>query len=83
MKTVNDYMNAPDILAMPEYLREIHAIRRVIQDETRGMTTEQKSRYLRRQTDEMFASFGITPKYADLSGQGKLTARPYQKTALG
>jgi len=80
MKTLDDYMNDSDILAMPEYLREIHAARKMIMDETQGMAPQQKRDYLRQGTDAMFASLGITPKYADLTGQGKIQ-KPYRETA--
>jgi hypothetical protein len=36
MKPIDDYMNDPDVLKMLEYLREIHAARRMLQDKTRG-----------------------------------------------
>jgi hypothetical protein len=44
-KTLEDYMNDPDIIDEPMYLREIHAIRFKIQDETKGMTFEQRRTY--------------------------------------
>ena len=38
MKTLNDYMNDPDIINEPMPLREVHAIRLMIYDETKDMT---------------------------------------------
>jgi hypothetical protein len=78
MKTVDDYMHDPDILMMPEYLREIHAIRRAIQEETRDMTSKEQSAYIHQGALKALAAVGVTPRYADLSGQGKLQA-PYKK----
>jgi hypothetical protein len=58
---------------MPEYLREIHAVRRVIADETAGMTIEETNEYLRKKTGKAFADLGLPPpQYADLSGQGRI-----------
>jgi hypothetical protein len=78
MKTVDDYMKDPDILETPEYLREIHAIRRVIQEETRDMTSVEQDAYIHQEALEALAAVDVTPRYADLSGQGKLQA-PYRK----
>jgi hypothetical protein len=44
-KTLDDYMNDPDIINEPSALREVHAIRLMIQDETRGMTAEERTAY--------------------------------------
>jgi hypothetical protein len=49
MKTIQEYMNDPRLLNDPgmaealEPVREIHAARLMIQDETAGMTAVQKS----------------------------------------
>jgi hypothetical protein len=54
MKTVNEYMNDPRILNDREIMeaswciREIHAIRLKIQDETRTMTPEELDDYYRK-----------------------------------
>jgi hypothetical protein len=77
MKTIEDYLHDPEIEKMPEYLREIHAARRLIQDETAGMTVAEETEYHRKQAEKLFAGFGLPPpQYADLSGQGKL--KPHQ-----
>ena len=50
-KTVKDYMNDPRILndrgvmEAPRCIREIHAIRLKIQDETAGMTATERTEY--------------------------------------
>ena len=82
MKTIQDYMNDPRLLndsGMAEALepvREIHAARLMIQDETAGMTAAQKSECLKKNTLAMFASMGLPPpQIVNLSGQGKLKPR--------
>ena len=79
MKTVQDYLNDPRILNDPdmaealEPVKEIHAIRLKIQDETAGMSFEEKATLRKRKADAMFASLGLPPpEYVNLSGQGKL-----------
>jgi hypothetical protein len=37
-KTINDYLNDPDLVNEPEALREVHAIRLKIHDERKEMT---------------------------------------------
>jgi hypothetical protein len=75
MKTIDDYMNDPEIVKMPEYLREIHAARRMIQDETRDMSPEKQGVYIHNEAISALAAVGIIPRYADFSGQGKLKPR--------
>jgi hypothetical protein len=56
MKTVQEYMNDPRItndpglMAAPEELRIIHAARLRLQEETAGMTTAERSAYLKKKT---------------------------------
>jgi hypothetical protein len=71
MKTINDYLNDPSLVNEPIALREIHAVRLMIHDETKNMTTEEKRAYHdnnRKETDACFARLGVTPQYADFSG---------------
>jgi hypothetical protein len=82
MKTIQEYMNDPRILNDPlmenalEPVKEIHAIRLKIQDETAGMTVAEESEYRRKKAERLFAEFGFpSPHYVDLSGQGKLQPR--------
>ncbi|MDR1216395.1 MAG: hypothetical protein LBK25_06915 [Treponema sp.] len=47
----------------------------MIHNETKDMTIEEKRAYHnnnRKEMDAYFARLGVTPKYADFSGQGKL-----------
>jgi hypothetical protein len=82
MKTVQDYLNDPRItgdpglMSSPEEIKTIHAIRLKQQDETAGMSFEEKAAFHRKKTDAMFTSLGLPlPQYVNLSGQGKLTPR--------
>ncbi|MDR1174058.1 MAG: hypothetical protein LBK83_01135 [Treponema sp.] len=75
MKTIDDYMNAPEIVKMPEYLREIHAARRMIQDETKDMLPEEKGAYIHNEAISALAAVGIIPRYADFTNHGKLKSR--------
>ena len=45
MKTLNDYLNDPELANEPSALREVHAARLMIQDETKGMTAEERTVY--------------------------------------
>jgi len=44
-KTLDDYMNDPDIINEPLALREIHAIRLMLYDETKDMTASEHTAY--------------------------------------
>jgi hypothetical protein len=78
MNTVQDYLNDPRItgdqglMRGPEEIRTIHAIRLKQQDETAGMSFEEKTALHRKRTDAMFASLGMPPlQYVNFAGQGK------------
>jgi hypothetical protein len=82
MKTIQEYMVDPRMLndsAMTDALepvKEIHAIRLMIQDETAGMSASEKSAYHKQGATALFVSLGLPPpKYVNLSGQGKLEPR--------
>ena len=85
MKTVADYMNDPRLLNDPEMagalepIREIHAVRLMLQDETIGMTATEKVAFINARGKETLAKLGLTPKIINLSGKGKL--KP--KAAIG
>lgn len=44
-KTYEDYYNDPDIINEPSALREVHAIRLMIQDRTKDMTPAERTAY--------------------------------------
>jgi len=82
MKTIADYLNDPRILNDPqmfealEPVREIHAARLMIQDETAGMAIEERSAYHKQNIAAFFSSLGLPlPQYVNMTGQGKLTPR--------
>jgi len=62
-KTLDDYLNDPDLANEPQSLREVHAARLMIQDETKGMTVAERTTYYHEGAKATFARLGITPKY--------------------
>jgi hypothetical protein len=48
MRDFQDYMNTPEIVGEPLFLREIHAARLKLQDETRGMSAPELADYYNR-----------------------------------
>jgi len=68
--TVKDYMNDPRILEdremmeAPECIREIHAIRLKLQDETEGMTPEEHADYVNKKGEEILARWGLEHLYS-------------------
>jgi hypothetical protein len=81
MKTIDDYMNDPRILNDPdmagalEPVREIHAARLMLQDETAGMSGTEKIAFINARGREILARNGLTPKIVNYAGQGKLKPR--------
>ena len=55
-KTLDDYLNDPDLVNEPTALREVHAARLFIQDETQGMTTAERTAYYNEAAARFFAS---------------------------
>lgn len=55
-KTLDDYMNDPDIINEPSALREVHAARFMIQDEIKDMTAEERTAYYHEAAKRFFAS---------------------------
>jgi hypothetical protein len=82
MKTMQDYMNDPRMLNDPymakafEPVKEIHAARLMIQDETAGMTAAEKAAYHKKNVAALFSSRGLPlPERVNFPGQGKLKPR--------
>jgi len=81
MKTVQDYLNDPRLLNDPamlgalEPVREIHAARLKIQDETAGMTVAERVAFLNSGAEAFLAPMGKTLCH-DLAGKGKLEYVP-------
>jgi hypothetical protein len=72
-KTLDDYMKLPALAGEMEAMREIHAVRLMIHDETKDMTAEEKRAYFHKGTVDCFARLGVTPRYADFSTSGAVT----------
>ena len=47
-KTLDDYLNDPELADEPSALREVHAIRLMIRDETKDMTAAERTAYFQR-----------------------------------
>jgi hypothetical protein len=82
MKTLEEYLDDPRILNDPdmenalEPIRELHAIRLKIQDETTGMSAGEKNEFFKRKTESAFAEMGLPPpQYVNFAGQGKRSGR--------
>ena len=62
-KTIDDYMKDPDLANEPAALREIHAARLMIQDEIKGMTTEERTAYYHEAASRFLVNAGsVTTK---------------------
>lgn len=55
-KSLEDYMNDPDIINEPMPLREIHAIRFMLADKNRGLTFEERQK----RADEIIEKSGLS-----------------------
>ena len=66
MKTLDDYMNDPEIINEPMALREIHVIRFMTQDITWEMAFEEKKMFYEAAAERFFASTGKPIPYAEL-----------------
>jgi hypothetical protein len=83
MKTTKEYMNDPritndpEMMAAPDPIREIHAIRLKHQDETAGMRPEEIVEYYNKKSAVFFSKFGLSLCHDQL-GQGKVKPREIQ-----
>jgi hypothetical protein len=64
-KTLEEYMSDPALANEPSALREIHAIRLMIHDETKGMTAAEHTAYFHKGANAAFSRLGISPKYTN------------------
>jgi hypothetical protein len=58
-KTLDDYMNDPDIINEPMPLREIHAIRLMHYDEQKDMTPEEQTELIRKRTEPIIKQYNM------------------------
>jgi|GEM_PF-977624 len=79
MKTFADYLNDPRILNDPQMaealgpVKEIHVARLMIQDETAGMTEDERALYRKRNVAAFFSDLGLPqPQYVNFTGHGKV-----------
>jgi hypothetical protein len=81
MKTIQEYMNDPRLLNDPQMMgalepvREIHAIRLKIQDETVGMTAAERVEFYNNEAKNSLARHGLSTQLVNFAGQGKLKPR--------
>jgi antitoxin component of RelBE/YafQ-DinJ toxin-antitoxin module len=64
MNELARYMNDPDIVNEPMGLREVHAIRLLLRDETRNMTAEEHAAYINREAQAVIEKYGLKVKRA-------------------
>jgi len=58
-------MNDPDIINEPMPLREIHAIRLMIHDETKDMTPEERTALVSAESSALLRQYGIRLKMVE------------------
>jgi len=58
-KTIDDYMNDPDIVNEPKALREIHAVRLMIYDEIKNMTASERTAYFNQSGEAVSKKYGF------------------------
>jgi hypothetical protein len=81
MKTVQEYLSDPQMLNDPgmakalEPIKEIHAIRLKLQDETAGMTEAGRIEFINKRGREALARNGLSSRLANLSAQGEPSQR--------
>ena len=59
MKPLNDYMNDPSVANEQMALREIHAIRLMIYDETKDMTSAERTAYYNDSLKEIQGKYNL------------------------
>jgi hypothetical protein len=58
-------MNDPDIADEPMALREVHAIRLMLRDETRNMTSKEHAAFVNREAQSIIDRYGLNLKNAE------------------
>ena len=67
-KTIDDYLNDPDLADEPQALREVHAARLMIQDETKGMTAAERTAYYHEAAKRFFPPENSRPSGVSVTG---------------
>jgi hypothetical protein len=86
MKTIQEYLNDPRLLNDPqmagalEPVKEIHAVRLKIQDETAGMTAAEWVKFYNEKAKSSLVRHGLSPRLVRFTGQGKLQPRTGKET---
>lgn len=65
MSKLDKYMNDPDIMNEPMPLREVHAIRLMIQDEIQDMTPKERAAYWKKEDLEVMEKYGLQRQAAE------------------
>ena len=60
MNNYEKYMNDPDIIDEPMALREVHAIRLMLHEETKSLTPEERAMRTKKNADEIMEKYGLT-----------------------
>ena len=60
MKTLNDYMNDPSVTHLQMPLREVKAIRLMIYDEQKNMTSEELKTYYMQKAERLKRDYNIS-----------------------
>lgn len=61
------YLNDPDLADEPAALREIHAIRLKIRDETKDMTPEKRAECVRQKATAIMDKYGLAHLVVDMA----------------
>ena len=72
MSDFTEYMNDPDIVNEPKPLREVHAIRLMLQDETKHMTPGEHAAFVNREAQAIIDQYGLKIKCPCLSSKYKI-----------
>ena len=64
MSDLARYMNDPDIVDEPLALREVHAIRLMIHDRTKGLSPEERAARANRNASAIMKKYGLSHLYA-------------------
>ena len=59
MNSLIKYINDPDIINEPMPLREVHAIRLMLQDETKHMSPEEHAEFINREAQIIIDQYGL------------------------